>query len=154
MPTFGFDFPMAVLDVPKEKREELVDLADNQCVIGEQRFFLRGCIEIAVLGYEEPFIWGAWAEVSEPDFTAYVTCPEDRDRTSIGPYDGHLSGHFAPYEELCENLKVKVVPREHGTRPGFVLEPADHLLYREQRQGLPAERVAEIYEIMIHARDA
>jgi len=152
IPTFGFRQPLAAFYVPEEEKAEKVDLGDDDCVINEERFFLRGCIEIPVHGYTDPFIWGCWAELSKDEFIEYITCAEDRDRASLGPYYGFLSGDFSPYEISCDRLQVRIHPRVNGTRPFFELRPTDHPLTQEQSSGICPERVAEIYEIMVHKK--
>ncbi len=152
IPTFGFKEPMAVLYVPEEQRGELVDLGENECVIDEASFYLRGCIEIPVHGYEESFIWGTWVSIRKEDYLEYVNFPDGDDRSSIGPYYGYLSGHFSPYEEMCEDLRIIVHPRETGIRPFLELESTGHALSQEQRNGISTDRLAEIYEIMMHAK--
>ncbi len=150
IPTFGANYPMNVLYVPEEKRKELVDLGDNECVIDGSSFYLRGCIEIHVHGYEDNFIWGAWVIVKKEDFIEYISFPENGDRSTLGPYYGYLNGHFLPYEEDCDDLKIIIHPKKSGLRPYLELAPSDHLLYQEQKNGINSERVSEIYEIMLH----
>jgi hypothetical protein len=154
IPTFGAKLPIAAFYIPEEEREDRVDAGDNDCVIDKQHFFLRGCIEIPVKGYDDPFIWGAWVSVREEDFIEYVSCPDDKDRSCLGPYYGYLSGHFSPYQEDCEDLRIIIHPLEQGARPLLELEKTDHKLSIEQHNGVPPERVAEIYEIMVHQKNA
>lgn len=152
IPTFGAKYPMNVLYVPEEERGDRVDLNDNECVIDGASFYLRGCIEIAVNGYDENFIWGAWVQVREEDFSEYVAF-SNGDRSTLGPYYGYLNGHFLPYDEDCDDLKVIVHPRQIGLRPYLEIKPCDHALSCEQRNGISAERLAEIYEIMMHRKN-
>ena len=51
------------------------------------------------------------------------------------------------------NLKSRVHLRDHGLRPTIELEPTDHPLALEQRNGISVDRVAEIYAIMLHGTD-
>jgi len=68
MPSFGADAPLSYYDIPKEERASRCDLGTDDCVIDEESFFVRGCIEIPVHGQEEPFSWGAWVSLSRPSF--------------------------------------------------------------------------------------
>ena len=43
--------------------------------------------------------------------------------------------------------------RDHGVRPFIELEPTDHPLALEQRNGISVDRAAEIYAIMMHGAD-
>jgi hypothetical protein len=44
--------------------------------------------------------------------------------------------------------------RDDGMRPYIELEPTDHPLAVEQREGISPERVAELYEIVVHGKKA
>jgi hypothetical protein len=48
------------------------------------------------------------------------------------------------------NLKTMVHLRDGGIRPFVELEPTEHPLAVEQRTGITHDRVAEIYEKMLH----
>jgi hypothetical protein len=48
------------------------------------------------------------------------------------------------------NLKTMVHLRDNGTRPFIELEPTQHPLAVEQKTGITAERVAEIYAQVVH----
>jgi Uncharacterized protein conserved in bacteria (DUF2199) len=50
------------------------------------------------------------------------------------------------------NLKTHVHTREVGRRPFIELEPTDHPLAVEQRDGITWERVQEIAEQVLHGR--
>jgi hypothetical protein len=51
-------------------------------------------------------------------------------------------------------LKTKVHLRDKGIRPYIELEPTDHPLAIEQQEGITKERIAEIYTIMMHEKEA
>jgi hypothetical protein len=48
------------------------------------------------------------------------------------------------------NLKTRVHLRDDGLRPFLELEPTQHPLAVEQRDGITAERVAELYALLVH----
>jgi hypothetical protein len=43
--------------------------------------------------------------------------------------------------------------RDNGIRPYIELQPTDHPLAIEQRNGITVERVAELYSLMMHSTD-
>ena len=55
-----------------------------------------------------------------------------------------------PLYPSTENLKTRVHLRDDGARPYIELEPTDHPLAVEQRNGITADRVAEIYAYYEH----
>ena len=48
------------------------------------------------------------------------------------------------------DLKTLVHLRDRGIRPFTELEPTDHPLAVEQREGISIQRVTELYIIMVH----
>lgn len=62
---------------------------------------------------------------------------------------GWLNAWLKPYPDTI-NLKTRVHFRDDGIRPYIELEPTDHPLAVEQREGVSVDRVAEIYALMVH----
>lgn len=67
----------------------------------------------------------------------------------MGPFFGWLNASLRPYPETA-NLKIMVHLRNNGIRPAIEIEPTDHPLAVEQREGISADRLAEIYRIIVH----
>lgn len=74
-----------------------------------------------------------------------------KERDEHGPFFGWFSSHIWIYPETL-SLKSKAHLRNDGVRPYIELEPTDHPLAVEQREGITLDRVAEIYERMVHPR--
>jgi hypothetical protein len=110
---------------------------------------VRGCLEIPVHGEEDPFIWGVWVSLSRESFEAYLRCYDDAKRSHIGPFFGWLNAGIALYPST-EGVKTMVHLRDDGARPWIELEPTDHPLAVEQREGISVARVAEIYAYHEH----
>ena len=146
-PTFGFAFPIDYLDVPEAERKERVFLTEDTCVIDDERFFVRGCLEIPVHGGCDPFIWGVWVAVSEQAFFEFQDLLGADTRAHHGPFEGQLSSPPRPYPDST-NLKAIVRLRDHAIRPLVEVEACGHPLALEQRNGISRERVAEIVELM------
>jgi hypothetical protein len=139
------------MDVPESEREARTFLTSDMCVIDDEHFFVRGCLEIPVHGSEEPFVWGVWVSLSEANFFRFQDLLDVELRSQHGPFFGWLSSPPRPYPDSL-NLKTSVHLRDRGIRPQVVLEPTDHPLAVEQREGISQERIAEIYEMMIHGK--
>jgi hypothetical protein len=121
-------------------------------VVDEEFFFVRGCIEIPVIGETEPFSWGVWVSLSEANFSEWVKCYDLDERSHVGPFFGWLNAWLKPYPDTI-NLKTMVHIRDNGIRPYIELQPTDHPLAIEQRNGITVERVAELYSLMMHSTD-
>jgi hypothetical protein len=144
--------PLHYYSIPDDERQLRVDLNTDFCVIDDEFFFVRGLIEIPVIGLDEPFAWGVWASLSKANFKLYLDHFDDQKRDELGPFFGWLSAALAPYPDT-ENLKTDVHPRKPDLRPLIKLEPTDHPLAVEQRRGITQERLAQIYEISLHGID-
>ena len=100
---------------------------------------------------DEPFVWGVWVSLSEASFSQYLDSYDEPRRAHLGPFFGWLSASFKVYPETEGSLKTHVHLRDDGVRPYIELEHTDHPLAREQRQGIDAARLAQIYAAYMHA---
>jgi hypothetical protein len=73
---------------------------------------------------------------------------EQPDRDSIGPLFGWLNTSLEFYPETV-NLKAHVHINPPPFIPSIKLEPTDHPLAVEQRQGMTLQRVIEIAEALL-----
>jgi hypothetical protein len=152
MPSFGAEAPLSYYEVDESERASRCDLGSDDCVIDRKWFFVRGCLEIPVHGADQPFSWGVWVSLSEPNFRAWVENFDQPRRSHVGPFFGWLNASLKPYPETV-NLKTNVHLRDNGVRPWIELQPAGHPLAVEQRNGISVDRVAEIYAMMMHGTD-
>jgi hypothetical protein len=125
-------------------------LDPETCVINEQGYFVRGLIEIPVVGSDEPFVWNVWVSLSRESFSRAVDLWEKPERATEQPYFGWLSNQIAVYPQSTLNLKTNLHTRPLGERPLIELEPTDHPLAVEQRTGITTARVREIAETALH----
>lgn len=149
MPTFGANAPLYFYGIPAEERGERCALDSDTCVVDQENFFVRGCLEIPVHGETDAFSWGVWVSLSRDHFAEFKACYDTPKRSHIGPFFGWLSAELPLYPST-ENLKTLVHLRDDGIRPCIELEPTDHPLAVEQRNGISVDRVAEIYAFFMH----
>jgi hypothetical protein len=151
MPSFGWDWPIQYLTVPEAERATRVELGPDYCVIDERWFFVRGCLEIPVIGHEEPLSWGAWVSLSRDDFLRYGELHDDVTREAGARFVGWLCSQIPSYPDPgAEPLKAALRVRPWPTRPFIELEPTDYPLALEQRHGITRDRVREIAERVMH----
>lgn len=151
MPALGAQAPLYYYSVPDHERDKRCALESDICVVDRQFFFVRGCLEIPVHGHSEPLSYGLWVSLSKPSFDQFVACYDSAVRSHIGPFFGWLSAAVALYPDT-ENLKTRIHLRDNFDRPFIELEPTDHPLAVEQRNGVTVERVAEIFAHHMHSR--
>lgn len=149
VPTFGFDSPAIAQWIPEGERGTRIELGSDDCVVDGERFLVRGCLEIPVEGEDDPFIWGVWVDISQRDFEAWERSFHLDERAHIGPFAGYLGSCLPGYPDTL-NLHVVMRLRNHGTRPCIEVSPSEHPLHQEQCQGIDQDRLAEIYETVMH----
>ena len=149
MPTFGANAPLYFYGIPDQERGKRCVLDSDTCIVDREHFFVRGCLEIPVHGETDAFSWGVWVSLSQAHFTEFKAYYDKPKRSHIGPFFGWLSAELPLYPST-ENLKTRAHLRDDGIRPYIELEPTDHPLAVEQRNGISVDRVAEIYAFFMH----
>lgn len=149
MPAFGWDYPLPYLEVPEDQREARCHLTSDTCVIDDKDFFVRGCIEVHVHDFHDPFSRSVWTSLSPTNFAKFEELYDVSERAQHGPFFGWLCSHIWIYPQTLA-LKTMVHLRDHELRPYVELEPTDHPLAIEQRNGISLDRLVSIYEAMTH----
>ncbi len=148
--SFAADFPDMYSNMKREERDARAIIGSDQCVVDQQWFFIRGCLEIPVVGSTEPFLWGLWASVREEVFDEISESWEETGREKIrGPFKGRLANSLSVYAETL-NLKVKILIQPAATRPLFIVEQIEHPLAIEQQNGISEDRANEMACILLH----
>ncbi|WP_260844959.1 DUF2199 domain-containing protein [Streptomyces sp. SLBN-31] len=127
-------------------------LSSDQCIIKGQHYFIKGLIEIPVIGSEASFSWGVWVSLSPDNFARALEVWNTPDRETEKPYFGWLTTELSLYSPSTLNLKTNAHTRPLGQRPLIELEPTDHPLAVEQRTGITRDRVREIAEAVLHPK--
>ena len=146
---FGPSAPAAWFSLPEAERNSRAELSSDQCIIDGKHFFILGRILLPIKDYEQPFIWLAWASLSEKNFRRAGDLWHEAGREKESPYFGWLQNSL-PYEPSTLNLKTMVHTRPVGERPIIELEPTDHPLAIEQREGITLRRAQEMAECLLH----
>lgn len=117
----------------------------------EKSYFVRGVLRIPIQGSEEHLRWGVWTTLSEKNHHRFIELFDLHERTHEPPYFGWLVTLLPKsiYPDT-QMLKTHVHQREPKRRPLVELEPTDHPLAVEQREGINWKRVRFIAEIMLH----
>jgi len=150
---FAAPAPDAWTALHRWRRGRQSELGGEQCVIRGEHFFIRGLVEIPVLGGDEPvFSWNVWSSLSRENFERASALWHSPDRAKEPPYFGWLSVELAPVYPTTTSLKLNVHTRELGRRPFLEVEPTNHPLAVEQREGITVERVRQLNEAMLHRR--
>ncbi len=146
-PSFGYDSPHYYGGVPEAERAARTTLTDDLCSIDDEDFFVRAILEIPIHGVEEPFLWGVWASLSETNFHCYADTFESAVQECS--YFGWFSNRL-PYYPDTLSLKTQVHLQSERDRPKIELEPTDHPLAVDFRDGISWDRAVEIAEVAMH----
>jgi hypothetical protein len=125
-------------------------LGEEQCVVAGQYFFVRARIVIPVVDGGTEFDWGVWVSLSEANFDRMTQLWTTPGREQEPPYFAWLSTEIPVYQPTTLNLKTNVHTQSVGRRPVVELEPTEHPLAVEQRDGITVSRVQEIAEHLLH----
>ncbi|PQO43237.1 DUF2199 domain-containing protein [Blastopirellula marina] len=146
---YGAQAPHLYYDLPEAERATRCELTDELCVIDDEFFFLRGCLEIPILDADRPLVWGVWVSLSRDNFARTAELWETPGREAEPPMFGWLMTSLPLYPNTL-SLKTHVHTRPIGERPTIELEPTDHPLAVEQREGISLARVEEIAAAILH----
>lgn len=127
-------------------------LDDDYCAIDDEYFFVRGLIQLPIIGSAENFNWGVWGSVSRGNFEALLKVDQDSGRAAQPTVFSWLSTRISEYPDT---LKMKMYLDVQGSnlRPRFRLEPSDHPLSQEYYHGIMPARVKEIMFNRLPAMD-
>lgn len=149
-PSFGFSEPWQYTTLPEDRRLNDAKLGPDLCIIHTKDhfdFFIRGCLGIPIRGVDDPFLWGVWISVSAEAFRRYGDTWDDPVETD--EYCGWLCSKVSLYPDSL-GLEAIARPQLNGQRPMITLEPSDHPLSVDCREGLTIERAQEMAEQLVH----
>lgn len=139
---FACEAPDSWLALRESERATRGKLDADLCKI-DDHLFVRGCLEIPIVGRNEKFIWGIWVSVSRPSFDRILELWNAEQIADEPPKFGWLCNEIRTYPTTY-GLKTHVRVRAGGIRPFIELEPTNHPLAIEQRNGISLERVEEL----------
>ena len=154
-PHIAHHAPDPYVQASPEIRARDFTLTSDTCVMKEGTdtyFFIRCALLVPIVGIDEPFGWGIWVSLSETNYSRYISLP-DEDLQHEVPYFGWLMNSLPRYPETY-GVKTEVYPQSGNKRPLIELEPGDHPLAIEQRDGISLKRAIELVTPYLHGPDA
>ena len=125
-------------------------LTHDFCVIEGQGQFVRCVLRLPIMGGKDEFFgYGVWSSLSAKNFEIYRDTFDSREQGELGPWFGWFCSNLKGYPETV-GMKCKVHPQSEGKRPLIELEPTDHPLSVEQRDGVTLDRLLEIFALNGH----
>jgi hypothetical protein len=145
---WAFEAPDYWNDIPDAERATRGMLSSDFC-IADEHYFIRGCLQIPIIGSGDKLVWGVWASQSAASF-ARAQALYDRDPDpGEKPRFGWLCNEIRIYQQSTLQLRTSVHFQPLNRRPLIQLEPTDHPLAIEQRDGITLVRVQEIVAAMM-----
>jgi hypothetical protein len=141
--------PIYYDEIPEKERARRASLSEEQCIIDGKHYFIAANAEIPIKGSDETFSYTVWVSLSEKNFRRASALWQKKGREKEPPYFGWLSTRLPGYPDTV-NLKTMVHTQPVGIRPTIELEPTDHPLAVEQRDGISRERIEQIAELVLH----
>jgi hypothetical protein len=96
----------------------------DYCAVDGESFFVRGLINLPIIGTEETFCWGVWGSPSRENFEKLLRMDDDPERVKLPPMFSWLSSNIAEDPNTL-SLKMYAHIQEPGLRPHFRLDRAD-----------------------------
>jgi hypothetical protein len=138
---YRLDFPVESYPdgaVTFERDGELVRAAHDRLILAN--------IELPVMGRpHDQFVWTCWISLSHKSYNRMQRLWDQPDRAGQESAFGYISSALPTYEPSTFALKSRVHTRAIGLRPWVELEPTEHPLPVEQRDGIGEERIAAVY---------
>ena len=149
VPSFGADAPIYFYDVPADERDARTFLTSDACVIDDEHYFVKGCLEMPIVDHDEIFSFNGWISLSETNFFKFQELLEVKDRDHHQPMVGWFSSWIYPFKDT-EKLVGRIHFRNDGIRPLIELEPTEHPLAKAQGNGITTDQIKEIYSYYVH----
>lgn len=125
-------------------------LTEDFCVIEGRDHFIRCVLQLPIVGAADQFFgYGVWSTLSPANFSLYRETFDSGEQGELGPWFGWFSNRLKGYPDTL-NLKCQIRPQNGRQRPLIELEPMDHPLAVEERDGITLDRLLEILALNGH----
>lgn len=135
--------PQPIFLLDESEREHRAWVGEDSAILDGVRFFVRALLELPIAGEDGYFGYGAWIEVSEPDFETLGELWDDEDGWRREPLTGTLANELSPYA-FTEGLPVQIRLRDVQLLPLVELADGEHELVRAQRHGISSHRAHQL----------
>jgi hypothetical protein len=141
--------PDPIFELGDADRARRAWVGDDSAVLDENRFFVRGLLQLPIPELENAFGYGVWAEVSGDDWLQLGKLWRDERQAEAPPFAGSLANELEPYERtLGLPLSLQLVSLER--LPAVHLAEAPHSLVADQRHGITVERAEQLAATVQH----
>jgi hypothetical protein len=125
------------------KKRSKTFLDEDYCAIDDEDFFVRGVIQLPIIGTAENFNWGVWGSLSRDNFHKLREMDDNPEKVELPNMFSWLSSRISDYPDTL-SLKMYAHIQGLGDRPKFELQYTDHPLSQEYHHGITPEQVKEL----------
>lgn len=146
---YAFNSPDHWHGLPEAERAKRGYCTADFCEIDGEDFFIRGCVRVPIIESVEMFMWGVWVSLSAASMARAKELFDRDPDPDEPPRFGWFCNQIPIYPPTI-GLKTHVHFQPGNQRPLVELEPTDHALAIEQRDGITLDRVKEIVAALMH----
>jgi hypothetical protein len=139
--------PHVIHALDTDARARRAWLADDFAVLDDERFFVRGLLELPVPGLDDRFAYGTWVEVSMSDFQELMRHWHDEEQ--FAAVRCALANELEPYRDTV-GLRATLRATAADKLPAVELSDAPHELVSAQRDGISVGRSDELAAVVLH----
>jgi len=139
--------PHVIHALDSDARTRRAWLADDFAVLDDERFFVRGLLELPVPGLDDRFAYGTWVEVSMRDFQELMRHWHDEEQ--FASVECTLANELEPYRGTV-GLRATLRATAAEQLPAVELSDAAHELVTAQRNGISIGRSDELAAAVLH----
>jgi hypothetical protein len=139
--------PHAIHLLDADARTRRAWLADDFAVLDDERFFVRGLLELPIPGIDDRFAYGSWVEVSMRDFQELMRHWHDDEQ--FDAVDCAIANELEPYRDTL-GLRGRLRATSPDKLPAIELADAPHDLVDAQRRGISVGRSDELAAVVLH----
>lgn len=122
-------------------------LADDFAVLDDERFFVRGLLELPIPRLDDRFAYGSWVEVSMPDFQELLR--HWHDDAQFAAVECTVANELEPFRDTL-GLRATLRATAPDRLPAIELAAAPHDLVDAQRRGISVRRSDELAAAVLH----
>ena len=128
-------------------------ITSDWCITADRKYFMRCCLNIAVVDGPTRLSYGVWASVSEKSFDHIMKLWNDARCAEEPPYFSYLLTNIAGYPKTW-GLEANLVTHSVTERPLLFLLPSDNPLVQTQYKGITLAQAQGIVERLLHPPSA
>ncbi|MEM7189534.1 MAG: DUF2199 domain-containing protein [Pseudomonadota bacterium] len=146
LPELAFNGPVQARDAEGDPDYDILEHTADLCRIrieGEEFFWIRGLLPVAIPEARDTYCFGAWSSISATNFARYRET-FDQDQRDLGQMFGYFA-NVMPEVPGTLSLQLSIVPAAPGQRPLLLLREPDepHPLFDAQQQGITVETLMD-----------